>query len=710
MRVTNSMYYNNLFNQQNSALSTKLFDVNRQISSGLNIKYAQDDVRTFTETMRLDNEMVTLGQIKTSTQSGLKVSTQSDTVLNDFSTSLAQMNTLFINAANASHDNSSLDAIAKELRGIEDHFKHLANTSINGQYIFSGSAINTKPIADDGTYMGNDFALNALLGSNIQQQYNISGSELFLGEESGIRREVTTNVIQKNLSQMYPDYTNLELDGLDRNLTSEDTIRDMMGDLDNEVDDGVLKHHFYIQGIKSDGTSFNEHIKMSDDQSIETLLSEIGKAFGNTPDVDIVNVTMNSQGQIVVEDKKEGSSKIQFSMVGATDLNYDPAVGVDTADIDDPSYINGGLISNLDGGETDFSKIINGTSTAVNSGLHIKEFVKSPYQDSTGNVVNLDALNYDATQFEKDGAKLTSNISQVLKSDNSFVTPSTKISEVADLSKGTAGTLDGTSFRLAGTDVFGGTYDVMIDLKSAANGGSTFTMGGTTYDIFNMKDPRTAVDADEMTYQQLMDVVNMAATSQLPAGATDADYDKAISDSKSYGGTTITYDGKLEFEDITSQNTKASMALYDANSGDFNADASVMTFNSNNALQVRDAKTDFFKTIDEAIKAVEEHKVYPDVTTGELRNVGIQNGIAMIEDLEQHIYNAHSTVGANSNILQTSLERTETLEISTLTLRSSVIDTDLAEASLKLTQLSLNYEALLSTIGKVSKLSLVNYL
>jgi len=34
----------------------------------------------------------------------------------------------------------------------------------------------------------------------------------------------------------------------------------------------------------------------------------------------------------------------------------------------------------------------------------------------------------------------------------------------------------------------------------------------------------------------------------------------------------------------------------------------------------------------------------------------------------------------------------------------------LAEASLKLTQLSLNYEAMLSTVGKVSKLSLVNYL
>jgi flagellar hook-associated protein 3 FlgL len=45
-----------------------------------------------------------------------------------------------------------------------------------------------------------------------------------------------------------------------------------------------------------------------------------------------------------------------------------------------------------------------------------------------------------------------------------------------------------------------------------------------------------------------------------------------------------------------------------------------------------------------------------------------------------------------------------------MTLRSSTVDTDLAEASLKLAQLDLNYQAMLSTVAKVSKLSLVNYL
>ena len=150
MRITSNMYYKNIYADNNSLLTNNLFDVNKQIASGLKIQYAKDDVRTFTDTMRLDNEIVVLGQIKSSTESGYKLSNQSDSVLNEFETSLNRTRTLLLQAANGTNDDTSLDAIAQELRGIEDNFKNLANTSINGQYIFSGSAVYVKPISDDG--------------------------------------------------------------------------------------------------------------------------------------------------------------------------------------------------------------------------------------------------------------------------------------------------------------------------------------------------------------------------------------------------------------------------------------------------------------------------------------------------------------------------------------------------------------------------------
>ena len=818
MRVTSNMYYKNIFNDSSKA-NEKLFDVNKQISSGLKIQYAGDDVSTFADTMRLDNELTTLGQIKGSAGSASKMSTQADTVLNEFQTTMDRTRTLLLQASNSSQSEASMDAIAAELRGLESHLKNLSNTSINGQYLFSGSAVDVKPIAADGSYMGNDVSMNAFLGSRVEQQYNLTGADLFLGEEVLVKRQVTTNVPQYNLSAKYPDFSDpaSSLGGIDKTITVSDTIRDLMGDLD--ANGTAATNHFYLSGAKSDGTSFTKQISMSGSSTVDELLTQIGNAYGNTADLKVVNVSLNAYGEIVIEDKMKGSSKLDFHMVGAVD--YD-VTGGDAADVNNAIYgTAAGSIDNLDDGETNFDKIINGTSTAANTNLYIKSFVQSPFStvaapvsvfksaefamsravaavdtlsitvdngDATttaytqlfnadpattyddlknqieadgdftvtvnGDTITLnataqgvakgvsintdlandngsltgavtvvptiinsiiatdiDALVYDKTQFTKDGSKLSSNVPQILRGTNAFASPSTKISEVADLSQGIAGTLNGTQFTISGTDTSGNAYTAQIDFATA---GSTFSLDGgvTNYNIFNMGSPRTAVDADKMTYQQLMDVTNMIVTGSLPAVNTEAGYDTAISSAESSGSTFLSYDGKIQFKDATSSNTKASLAMYDSNSGDFSigADASVMTFNSNNALTVRDPKTDFFKNLRETITAVENYKLYPDSKSGDIRSVGIENAISIMDDLMEHVGRAHAVVGAQSNALTNALERTQLLETSTMTLRSSVIDTDIAEASLMLTQLSLNLQAMLSTVAKVSKLSLVNYL
>ena len=693
MRVTSSMYYHSLYGTNNSKLNNELFDVNKQIASGLKIQYAKDDVTTFTQTMRLDNEMTTLGQIKKSTESGYKVSNQSDVVLNEFDSSMNRMRTLLVQAANDTNDDVSQDAIAQELRGIEKNLKSLANTSINGQFLFSGSAVNVKPIDDNGKYHGNDKSMNAFLGSNNQQEYNLTGKDLFLGDEVMVKREIVSNTTNINLLQKY---SNLQASTDDaKPLSPESTIRNLMGDTDRVVDNVNKKHFFYLRGTKSDGTAFNEKFQMKDSDKVSELLQQIGNAYGNTLDLDIVDVTLDGTGGIVVKDKQNNSSKLDFHMVGATDYNGNAA---DVVNIDA-----------LNAGETNFDKIILGTSTAPNPSLFVKEFNVSNLTPSSANVTRIDGLAYDRTNFTKDGSILNANAMQVTRADNSFATYSTLLSEVADLTQGTPNTLDGTTLELKGTNINNATYDVTINLNSA---GSTFSVnGGGTYNIFNMDTPtRTATDADKVTYQQLMDVINMAVTDNFPAGNTAQDYDDAINISNQSGRTALSYDGKINFEDGTSHDTLATISIYDTNSGTFGGDSSALTFNTNSSLTVSDPKTDFFKAIDDMIRAVEEHKNYPDAENGNPLTVGIENAIQKMDDLQAHVQRMHSKVGANSNTLNTSLERTQLLEVSTQTLRSSVIDTDLAEASLRLQQLSLNYQAMLSTVGKISKLSLVNYI
>ncbi|MDD4854400.1 MAG: flagellar biosynthesis protein FlgL [Sulfuricurvum sp.] len=679
MRVTSTSYYNNIYGENNK-LNQQLFDVNKQIASGQKIQYAHEDPGIFIDTLRLDNEITTLTQVKSSAQSAYKVSTQTDTTIGEIVKAIESMKVKLINAANSSNSDTSTQAIAKELRGLKNNLLTLANTSIGGEYLFSGTATSQIPIATDGTYQGNDKDLKAFLGSGVKQKYNISGTQLFLGDESKINRTITTNVPQLSLTEQYPDLMKdpsmARTSGTPTYISSSSTIRDLMGDTDtNTTNNGIGSSFFYIQGTKSDGTTFKKQIQLSSTDTVDTLLQNISNVYGSNQ----VNVSMNPNGQIEIADKKTGSSKLDFHMVGAIDFSGGVAANVSNIDA-------------LQLGTTDFE-----TAAITMPGLYVKEFTKSGLPPS--NVTNtIEGINYDRTNFENMGAKLLSNISQIDKSINAYATSSSKLVDIGSFNAT-------TKLHLEGTQIDGITpYNINIDFTAnpvAVTGTQSFTvengLGATT-------------NINDMTYQQLMDIVNMAVTGQDPT--TFPTYSDAIAASNQFGKTSLSYDGKLTFEELSSPITKAQISLSDASSSDYSiTTGSALTFNANSALTIRDPKTDFFAQIEEIIQSVEQGKKRSDGSdTTDPRNIGIQNSIQMMDDLSNHVSRLQTESGSYSQVLQASSDRSDLLIVNTKMLQSDIIDTDAAEANLRLQQLSLNYQAMLSSISKVSKLSLVNYL
>lgn len=691
MRVTSSSYYNNIYGENNK-LNQQLFDVNKQISSGQKIQYSHEDPGTFIDTVRLDNEITTLNQAKSSAQSAYKFSTQTDTTIGDIVKTLESMKVKMLNAANDVHSDASLQAIAKELRGLQNHLMTLSNTSIGGQYLFSGTATTQKPIAADGTYLGNGQNMEAFLGSEIKQKYNISGAQLFSGEESKVNRTITTNVPLLNLADLYNS-------SQENYITPNSTIGDLMG---NNVTAVNSASHFYVQGTKTDGSTFKKQIDLSTTNTVDDLLQKIGAEYGS----DMVNVTLNSKGQIEIQDKTSGSSKLDFHMVGAVD--FDTANGGDAANVSDPMY--GGTAGSIDNlqslsATTDFKEVIGATKL-----LYVKEFTKSGF-DTPASVLNtIEGINYDRTAFVQNGAVLSSNISQIVKSDNSYARPFTKLVDVSG-----AASLTGSQLNIKGLNFNAQSVDLKINLgvPSFVSG----TINAVAIPNFSIYDATGApTNANSVTYQQLLDVVNMAMTNSLPAADNAAAYNAAISSSASNGSTVLDTTGKIAFTDKTATKTKAVLSLSDNASSDYSGavagmSGAVLNFNANSALTIRDPKKDFFAEIEEMIKAVEEGKKRSDGTDAiDPRNIGVQNAIKKLDDLSDHVSRLQTEAGSYSQVLQASSDRADMLIISTKTLQSDVIDTDIAEATLKMQQLSLNYQALLSGISKVSKLSLVNYL
>lgn len=687
MRVTSTSYYNNIYGENNK-INQQLFDVNKQISSGQKIQYAHEDPGVFIDTLRLDNEITTLSQIKDSAQNAYKVSTQTDTTIGSIVKTIESMKVKLINAANGSNSDVSTQAIAKELRGLKNNLLTLANTSIGGEYLFSGTATSQMPIGADGTYQGNNKDLTAFLGSGVKQKYNISGTQLFLGDESKINRTITTNVPQLSLAEQFPDI--MKDSSLTRNsgtptyVSASTTIRDLMGDTDTDTtNDATRLSHFYIQGTKTDGTTFKQQISLNTTDTVDDLLQNIASQYGTNQ----VNVSINAHGQIEIQDKQTGSSKLDFHMIGAIDFN---STGTDAADV--PANID-----LLQAGTTNFEDVI--ASPIVNS-LYVKEFTKSGLAPST--ITNtIEGIEYDRTKFENVGAKLLSNVSQIDKSTNAYATPSSKLFDIGSFNAT-------TKLSLAGTQIDGTTaYNVNIDFTT----NPVEVNGVVLQDGFgNNTSPAN------MTYQQLMDVINLSITgtdplTTIPVPPLNA-YNTAIQNANLLGSVSLDYSGKIVFEEKSAPVTQATMSLYDASSSNYSGiTGSALTFNANSALTIRDPKIDFFAQIEEMIKSVEEGKIRSDGSdSNDPRNIGIQNSIQMMDDLSDHVSRLQTESGSYSQVLQASSDRSDLLIVNTKMLQSSIIDTDIAEATLQMQQLSLSYQAMLSSISKVSKLSLVNYL
>ncbi|AWI33441.1 flagellar hook-associated protein FlgL [Helicobacter apodemus] len=353
------------------------------------------------------------------------------------------------------------------------------------------------------------------------------------------------------------------------------------------------------------------------------------------------------------------------------------------------------------------------------------------------------ATEYDKVNFSKDGAKLTSNVSQIIRDSNKYATMDTKLSEVAGRR------FETNIFNFKVKDVNGTPIEGTITLEETR---SYMTITSPTqinnHTINNIQIPilnpngnppqvnNTPTPGNEVTYQQLADtlgiVMNLSnsntadlqnvfnANADYTNATIKASYEKLIGDSKNYASITLNANGQLEIKDLNYSATRMDFMLYDNQANMFRLDAngriashSSLTFQANGAVIADDPHINFFQQIDTIIKSLEEGIYRPGGNSNygdSMRNPGIQNAITTFDHLANHINKSHTKNGSQGSAFKYSIQRTEALIVQAKTARSETINVDHAEALLQFSQLSLNYQAMLSTIGKISQLSLVNYI
>ncbi|MCV3375038.1 flagellar hook-associated protein FlgL [Campylobacter sp. IFREMER_LSEM_CL2151] len=744
MRISNQYnYYTSIQNYTDG--QSLLNKYNLQLQTGQLIQHSWENANVYINGSRLEYEMANIGQIIQGTQAAQEMAKNTDTALKNITELLEKFKTLLVKASSDGNSQTSREAIAKELKLVRDSIVNIANTSINGQYLFAGSNTATKPFDKFGNYTGNKDNIFVVSGAGTQIPYNIPGWDLFFKPDSNINKIISTNVsmidgrYDVNSNPEQKKYLNEE--SKFSYLIGQNYVQNGGLDPDKDFDYADSKLPFpsssmYIQGVRPDGTSFKATINVGPEDKIGDVLENIGKLYGNTDANKVVEVTMNDSGQIEIKNLQEGNSSLDFHAVAMTPQLQDAdqikalsaAAAAEGISMDE---VTNRIMQAAHGGDLNNTKSpvtieVNGEQFTVD--IHKTDFIKSNINGNKTNGADFDV------PFEKDGNTVFGNVSQVIKGTSEYATDSTKLSEVVANANGS---MDGQQLQMEITSRSGQKYNVTIDLENSTvsypdpnNPGQTisFPITHSQYNEATGTSVGMQTRPEDITYGQLNDIIGMFASDNVPtatitpnANGTINNNDfqtiqQDIADSKGFVEVSMDYKGRISITDKFSTNTNIGLTIKDSNSnsgfppaGEV-SNGSGFVFSANNSLTIDDPNIDLIKDLDEMIDAVLNGNMRADSEGSDPRNTGLQGALERIDHLQDHVRKMQTTIGAYTNNIEETNKRMTFLNVNVASIKSGVTDADYGQTYMMFMQTMVSYQAMLSATSKISQMSLLNYL
>ncbi|EAK2459157.1 flagellar hook-associated protein FlgL [Campylobacter upsaliensis] len=750
MRVTNKLNFTNSIQNTMSGASA-LNKLSMQLSSGMKIQDSYEDASIYIDNTRLEYELKTLEQIKEATSSAKEMTSNSMKALQDMVKLLENFKVKVTQAASDSNSQTSREAIAKELEKIKEQIVQLANTSINGQYLFAGAQLNHKPFDSKGNYFGDKNNVNVVTGAGTESPYNIPGFDLFFKADGDYQKQITTNESftdnRHDLSKDPSKKQYLKGDNLWQDLIGLGYVKDKNLEIDKDFDQKDTRLDFppttlYVQGVKPDGQSFKSAVLVNPTDKMEDVLEKIGNLYGNTATEKVVDVTINDSGQIQIRDLKEGNNKLDFHAVAYTPQFDDKkefqeikeAMKAQQPPMTKDELTNAVMQAAIGNPARPITDLQSPVQVTINNqqfeiNLHQTDFINSKMTDTQGNATN--GADYDNTFFEKHGNSVIGNVSQVIQGTNAYATDDTKLSEVM------SGNAMDSTLNLTVNSKGGNTYNVTVNLQNSTvsfpdpnnpNQNITFPITHTNPTTGNNG---VVTPPNEITYRQINDIIGMFASDQVPTQTitpnngqiTNAQYDtlqKLMSDSKSTVNVTMDYRGRISVTDKLSTGTNIGVSLSDSQSGQFpqppydhtanQVAGPDFSFNANNSLVIDEPNVDVIKDLDLMIEAVLSGNMRANADGDNPRNTGMQGALERLDHLSDHINKLNTTMGAYHNNIDNVNTRVTFLGVNVQTLKTKVNDADYAETLMNLMQTQLAYQASMKATTTISQLSLLNYM
>jgi len=179
MRVTTKMFYDRFLVDMQSNLDA-LYRANEQLSSGKRVNRPSDDPAAMTRIVGYKATLSTIGEYNRAIDSAKSFLNSTDSSFVNLGDMLSRAHELALSGASGSVDAASKKMVAKEVAGLIESVRGIANTKVGDRYLFSGYTTNQVPIDQNtGEFVGDSNVFELDISHHVKVAVNIPGGSVF---------------------------------------------------------------------------------------------------------------------------------------------------------------------------------------------------------------------------------------------------------------------------------------------------------------------------------------------------------------------------------------------------------------------------------------------------------------------------------------------------------------------------------------------------
>lgn len=173
-----------MYKQSSESMTKRMSQSNEaylRMSAGKTLLKASDDPTAATDAIKHQDALAKLemySNVRSRARSALEFQ---DHILNSVGNLMTTtLKEKLVAAGNGAYSDTELEALGKEIKGIRENLRDLANSQdSSGRYIFSGFKTDTPPFDEVGNYFGGDEARKQTVSDGTEMQTGHLGDEIF---------------------------------------------------------------------------------------------------------------------------------------------------------------------------------------------------------------------------------------------------------------------------------------------------------------------------------------------------------------------------------------------------------------------------------------------------------------------------------------------------------------------------------------------------